>query len=86
MNDSGPTLDSGVVTDTERKLLEIALGVLRTGTDYADFLNSWLCDYGCQILSPNPPCGLLQDVIDAHMSKEEYANLPWFGQTSLMVN
>jgi hypothetical protein len=86
MNDSGYTLDLGVVSNTEIKLLKIALGVLRSATDYADFLNSWLCDYGCQILSPNPPPGLLQDVIDADMSKEEFTNLPWFGQTSLMVN
>jgi hypothetical protein len=54
----------------ERKALEIALGVLRSDTDYGDFLNSWLQDYGRKILSPNPPAPLLPD-----MSIEEETGL-----------
>jgi hypothetical protein len=54
----------------ERKALEIALGVLRSDTDYGDFLNSWLQDYGRKILSPNPPAPLLPD-----MSMEEEIGL-----------
>jgi hypothetical protein len=48
------------ITDSEREKLEIALGVLRSGTDYADFLQSWLLDYGTRILSSNPPAPLLE--------------------------
>jgi hypothetical protein len=48
------------ITDSEREKLKIALAVLRTGTDYADFLQWWLLDYGIRILSPNPPPALLE--------------------------
>jgi hypothetical protein len=72
------TLDLSVVTATEKRLVEIALGVLRSGTDYADFLNSWLCDYGCQILSLNPPRGLLDDLFDENTFKDESADLNFF--------
>ena len=44
-----------IVSACERKLLEIALGVLRSGTDWADFLNSWLNDYGQQVISCKLP-------------------------------
>jgi hypothetical protein len=50
------------ITRQEQEQLRIALGVLRSGTDYADFLSSWLEDYGRQILSPNPPPPLLPEL------------------------
>ena len=50
------------MTSLERKALQIALGVLRSNTDYADFLNFWLQDYGRQVLSPNPPPALLPEL------------------------
>jgi hypothetical protein len=50
------------LTRQEQEQLRIALGVLRSGTDYADFLNSWLEDYGRQILSPNPPPPLIPEL------------------------
>jgi hypothetical protein len=78
--------DLNVITHTAKKMLEIALGVLRSGTDHADFLNFWLCDYGSRVLSPNPPCALLQDVSDADMSRNEFGNLPWFSHASIMIN
>jgi len=56
MQDFDPTQP---MTSLEREALRITLGVLRSETDYADFLNSWLRDYGRQILSPNPPPPLL---------------------------
>ena len=37
--------------ESESKLLEITLNVLRSDTDWADFLSSWLEDYGPKILS-----------------------------------
>jgi hypothetical protein len=49
------------LTVLEREALEIALGVLRSDTDYGDFLNSWLRSYGAQVLSPNPPSPLMPD-------------------------
>jgi hypothetical protein len=59
--DSGD-LDLSAVTNLERKALQIALGVLRSNTDYSDFLNFWLQDYGRQVLSPNPPPPLLPEL------------------------
>lgn len=50
----------GEITDCEREKLEIVLAVLRSGTDYADFLQWWLLDYGIRIMSPNPPPPLLE--------------------------
>ena len=50
------------MTSLERKALQIALGVLRSNTDYADFLNFWLQDYGRQVLSPSPPPPLLPEL------------------------
>lgn len=47
------------MTANEREAIRLALGILRSGTDYADFLNSWLQDYGPQLLSSNPPPPLL---------------------------
>ena len=44
-----------MVSECERRLLEIALGVLRSDTDWADFLGAWLNDYGQQIISHNLP-------------------------------
>ena len=38
-------------TERERQNLEIALGVLRSNTEWADFLGSWLTDYGQRVLS-----------------------------------
>jgi hypothetical protein len=55
-------LDLSAMTSLERKVLQIALGVLRSNTDYGDFLNFWLQDYGRQILSPNPPPPLLPEL------------------------
>jgi hypothetical protein len=43
------------VSECERRLLEIALGVLRSDTDWADFLCSWLNDYGRQVISHKMP-------------------------------
>ena len=48
------------ITEAEIEKLRIALGVLRSGTDYADFLQFWLLDYGLKVLSPNPPPALLE--------------------------
>ncbi len=45
----------------EQEALEIALNVLRSDTDYADFLGWWLQDYGRQVLSENPPPPLLPE-------------------------
>jgi hypothetical protein len=59
--DSGD-LERSALTSLERKALQIALSVLRSGTDYGDFLNFWLQDYGRQVLSPNPPPPLLPDL------------------------
>jgi len=49
------------LTVLEREAIEIALGVLRSDTDYGDFLNSWLRSYGAQVLSPDPPSPLMPD-------------------------
>jgi hypothetical protein len=49
------------ITNQEKQLLEIALGVLRSSSDYADFLGSWLEGYGREALSPNPPAPLLPE-------------------------
>jgi hypothetical protein len=57
MNDLGVI---GPITEAEKEKLRIALGVLRSGTDYADFLQFWLSDYGMRVLSPNPPPPLLE--------------------------
>jgi hypothetical protein len=46
---------------TRARLLELVLGVLRSGSDYADFLGSWLEEYGGQALSPNAPAALLTE-------------------------
>jgi len=48
----------------EQKALAITLAVLRSNTDYADFLNSWLEDYGLPILSGKPPEPLLPELSD----------------------
>jgi hypothetical protein len=47
------------LTIFEKEALQIALGVLRSDSDYGDFLNSWLRSYGVQVLSPYPPSPLL---------------------------
>ena len=52
-----------MVSECERKLLEIALGVLRSDTDWADFLCSWLNDYGQQVISHKLP-PLINDPVD----------------------
>ena len=52
------------LTSSESETLRIALGVLRSGTDYADFLDTWLHDYGFRVLSPNPPAELTRDLAD----------------------
>ena len=57
MNDLGLTEP---ITEAEMERLRVALGVLRSGTDYADFLQFWLSDYGLRILSTNPPPPLLE--------------------------
>lgn len=57
MNDLGLTEP---ITEAEKEQLRIALGVLRSGTDYADFLQFWLLDYGLKVLSRNPPPPLLE--------------------------
>jgi hypothetical protein len=54
-------LDLTTITNQEKQLLELALGVLRSGSDYADFLGSWLEEYGQQALSPNPHAALLPE-------------------------
>jgi hypothetical protein len=59
--DSGD-LERSALTSLERKALQIALGVLRSDTDYGDFLDFWLQDYGRQVLSPNPPPPLLPEL------------------------
>ena len=51
------------------KALQIALGVLSSDTDYGDFLNSWLHDYGQRVLSDDPPDPLLREI----STKEELA-------------
>jgi len=56
------SLDLSTVTGLEKKALQIALGVLRSGSDYGDFLNFWLQDYGRQVLSPYPPPPLLPEL------------------------
>jgi hypothetical protein len=48
------------ITEPEREKLELALKVLRSGTDYADFLQWWLLEVGIQVVSPNPPAPLLE--------------------------
>jgi hypothetical protein len=62
ISESGGGLDLSAVTSLERNALQIALGVLRSDTDYGDFLNFWLQDYGRQVLSPNPPSPLLPEL------------------------
>jgi hypothetical protein len=49
------------LTVLEKEALEIALGVLRSKSDYGDFLNSWLRSYGARVLSPDPPSPLVPD-------------------------
>ena len=49
--------------ETEKEMLTIALGVLRSGTDWADFLGSWLSDYGTRVLRSSPP-PLMPDEFD----------------------
>ena len=55
-------VDLSTVTSLEREALQIALGVLRSDSDYGDFLNFWLQDYGRQVLSPNPLPPLLPEL------------------------
>jgi hypothetical protein len=62
ISESARGLDLSAVTSLERNALQIALGVLRSDTDYGDFLNFWLQDYGRQVLSPNPPPPLLPEL------------------------
>ena len=52
-------IDLTTITKQEKEALGLALGVLRSDSDYADFLGSWLQDYGRKVLSPNPPEPLL---------------------------
>lgn len=54
-------IDLATATNREKQALEIALGVLRSDTDYADFLSSWLEDYGRPLLSSKPPVPLLPE-------------------------
>jgi hypothetical protein len=49
------------LTVLEKEALEIALGVLRSKSDYGDFLNSWLRSYGARVLSADPPCPLVPE-------------------------
>ena len=60
------TLDYPAINPWEKNALQIALGVLRSGTDYGDFLCSWLHDYGARVLSSNPP-----DPLPPEVSTEE---------------
>ena len=48
------------ITKPEQEILEVALKVLRSGTDYADFLQWWLLEFGVQVISSNPPAPLLE--------------------------
>lgn len=54
--------DLSLPNPLEAKALEIALQVLRSNTDYGDFLNFWLHDYGQRVLSSNPPDTLLPEI------------------------
>jgi hypothetical protein len=56
------TLELPAVNPFEAKALQIALGVLRSNTDYGGFLNAWLHDYGQRVLSDDPPEPLLPEV------------------------
>jgi hypothetical protein len=66
------------LTVSEKEALEIALGVLRSNTDYGDFLTSWLRSYGAQILSGDPPSPLLPpsdaelDLLEAELRRFEH--------------
>jgi hypothetical protein len=51
----------GNLTSLEKEKLDIALGVLRSASEYAEFLSWWLQEYGKKILSPNPPSPLMPD-------------------------
>lgn len=50
------------LTTLECACLEIALAVLRSDTDYGDFLNYWLHEYGKRVVSPTPPPPLLPEI------------------------
>jgi hypothetical protein len=68
------------ITDAEREKLKIALSVLRTGTEYADFLQWWLLDVGLKSLSPNsPPLQL------APWPSDEREDLLIFGPFSTLI-
>ena len=60
--DEKESLDLSAANPLEAKVLQIALGVLRSNTDYADFLNFWLHDYGQRVLSDDPPDSLLPEI------------------------
>lgn len=60
--DTKENLDLSAVNPWEVKALQVALGVLRSGTDYGDFLNAWLHDYGQRVLSHDPPDPLLPEI------------------------
>jgi hypothetical protein len=60
--DDKESLDLPAVNPLEAKVLQIALGVIRSGTDYGDFLNAWLHDYGQRVLSHDPPDPLLPEI------------------------
>ena len=86
MNNANSTLDLKSITTLERELIEIALGVLRSKSDYADFLNCWLHDYGRRVLSPNPPLPLLANVEHLDMSEDDCESLAGLGSTSVTVH
>jgi hypothetical protein len=64
------------LTRQEQEQLRIALGVLRSGTDYADFLTFWLEDYGQPVLSPNPPPPLLPELSGVEEEFQIVADAP----------
>jgi hypothetical protein len=67
--DEKASLDLPAVNPWEEEALQIALGVLRSNTDYGDFLGAWLHDYGQRVLSSDPPEPLLPE----RSSEEELA-------------
>jgi hypothetical protein len=70
------------ITKPEWEKLELALKVLRSGTDYADFLQWWLLDVGARVVSPNPPAALLEPRPPESSQDEE---LIIFGQSPLFI-
>ena len=62
---------SAPMTSQEKELLELALGVLRSDQEHADFLNFWLTEYGRPLLSGQP----LEPLLPAPETEEELDEL-----------